>query len=139
VAEWLKASVLKTDKRASVSRVRIPSHPGFGIKMSISISENAAKKIVQLSEKQEDLLFLRIQIKSGGCSGLRSLFLVEKQKKENDICIEYKEAKVIVDPLSLSFIQGSELDYLEEMMVSQFVLKNPNAQSACGCGESFSL
>jgi len=80
-----------------------------------------------------------VRIKSGGCSGLKTLFTFEKETRKDDMVFHDSGASVIIDPLSFSFVKGAILDYKDEMMASQFVLTHPNASSQCGCGESFSI
>lgn len=84
--------------------------------------------------------FLRVRIKSGGCSGLRTIFSLEPEGiDEKDTVSESYGARVVTDALSLSFIDNSVIDYKEELISSSFVLTNPKASSGCGCGESFSI
>ena len=101
--------------------------------MSITITDAAVRHIVHCGQP------LRIRIKSGGCSGLRTLFTFDTVTHDTDVMIENGKAQVVIDPLSLSFVQGSTLYYKNEMMESHFVLTHPNAASTCGCGESFAL
>lgn len=82
---------------------------------------------------------LRVRVLAGGCSGLRYVFSVEPEPQPVDIVFHAHGSCVITDPLSLHFIDGSTVDYQEELMVSQFVIMNPKADNACGCGESFSV
>lgn len=99
----------------------------------IACSASAVEHIAQQNK------FLRIRVKSGGCSGLQVLFSFESQPASADHILEQEGARIIVDPLSFVFIEGSELDYVSDMMASHFQLRNPRAQKACSCGVSFSL
>ena len=101
--------------------------------MSLVITPEAAKHISHHGN------YLRVRIKSGGCSGLKTLFTFENSVQDDDIVLNDKGASVVIDPLSFSFVKGATLDYKDEMMASQFVLTHPNASSQCGCGESFSI
>jgi iron-sulfur cluster insertion protein len=101
--------------------------------MNFTITDAAAKHIVKHPG------FLRVRIKSGGCSGFKTLFTFEESKNKGDVVLHHLEACVIIDPLSFSFIQNATLDYRDEMIASQFILTNPNASSQCGCGESFAI
>ncbi len=103
------------------------------------ISDTAAAQLKKIY--QESGLYLRIRIKSGGCSGLRCEFSTEREteKTEKDIFFSVEGGGVVLDPLSLNFVKESALDFAQEMMVSEFVLKHPEAASSCGCGASFSL
>lgn len=80
---------------------------------------------------------LRIRIVSGGCVGFQYVFSFEDAPLADDIHIQTEGVHVVIDPVSLPFIQQGELDYVEELIGSSFVIKNPNAQGSCGCGSSF--
>lgn len=84
-------------------------------------------------------IFLRVRVKSGGCSGLQYVFSIENVKNHKDILFSQGCANVIADPLSLNFISGSTVHYKQDMMISQFTLENPKAIAGCGCGSSFSV
>ena len=97
----------------------------------ITLTENATNKIQDLLlENQED--YLRISVQGGGCSGFTYAFVFD-DKQEDDFAF----GKVLVDSMSIQYMQGATLDYLEDLMGSQFTVLNPNAQSTCGCGSSF--
>lgn len=84
---------------------------------------------------------LRVQVKGGGCSGMRYIFTIEPTKDISEIVLTFThhDSMVITDPLSLHFIGGSTIDYREELMSSQFIIINPKANNSCGCGDSFSI
>ena len=83
---------------------------------------------------------LRVQVKGGGCSGMRYLFTIETSAPSGtDVVFTHHDSAVVTDPLSLHFIAGSTIDYREELMSSQFVILNPKASNSCGCGDSFSV
>lgn len=107
--------------------------------MSITLTEKAVNHLRAMSTRDNVRYFLRIRVKSGGCSGLRTLFSLEMAPEAQDVCFETAGYGVITDPLSLAFIKGAEVDYQEEMISAQFVLRNPGATNSCGCGESFSV
>lgn len=106
-----------------------------------SITDNAAKRILALLsiEPDKDNLRLRISISGGGCSGFQYHFTLDNQKLDDDVVFIHNAAEVIVDETSLGLLQGSVLDYVEDMVASTFVIKNPNAAASCGCGNSFSI
>ena len=85
------------------------------------------------------LSFLGVAVLGGGCSGFQYNFSFEEQSNDDDLLIERNGARVVVDSTSLELLKGSELDYVEEMVGSAFQVKNPNATSSCGCGNSFSV
>ncbi|HCU07150.1 MAG TPA: iron-sulfur cluster insertion protein ErpA [Holosporales bacterium] len=106
----------------------------------LTISDAAAMQInhLKLNEKN-DALFLRITVDGGGCSGFQYDIKLDDTPQENDISFTHQGATVMVDAVSLGFIDGSEVDYVEDLSASQFVITNPNAASKCGCGNSFSI
>jgi len=100
---------------------------------TLSLTPIAAQHIA----KQGGLL--RIQVKGGGCSGLRYIFTIEDTPKKDDLIFTEHSSSVMTDPLSLHFIAGSTVDYREELLSSHFRIINPKASNPCGCGESFSI
>ena len=106
---------------------------------SFSVTENAAKRIAFLAAKEAKPVMMRVAVLGGGCSGFQYNFSFDEQRNEDDLLIERNGAAVVVDSTSLELLKGSELDYVEEMVGSAFQVKNPNATSSCGCGNSFSV
>ena len=104
-----------------------------------SVSQSAAKRIAFLASKEAKPVMMRVAVLGGGCSGFQYNFSFEEQRNEDDLLIERDGATVVVDSTSLELLKGSELDYVEEMVGSSFQVKNPNATSSCGCGNSFSV
>ncbi len=104
-----------------------------------SVSESAAKRIAFLASKEAKPVMMRVAVLGGGCSGFQYNFSFEDQRNADDLVIERDGASVLVDSTSLELLKGSELDYVEEMVGSAFQVKNPNATSSCGCGNSFSV
>jgi iron-sulfur cluster insertion protein len=82
---------------------------------------------------------LRTFVQGGGCSGFSYGFTLDEEQNEDDFEIVLDEFKILIDAMSMQYLQGASIDYKEEAMGSQFVIKNPNAQSTCGCGSSFSV
>lgn len=108
--------------------------------MLLSISEKAADKIKQIAQKQgKPESALRIQVVGGGCSGLSYQFGFAEEISPKDKVFNEHGIKVAVDPRTLIYIAGSELDYEQTLMKSGFKVKNPNASVTCSCGESFSV
>jgi iron-sulfur cluster insertion protein len=107
---------------------------------SIVVSESAAKRITAL-KIQEDAAdsFLRIAVSGGGCSGFQYGISFDDQKNPDDFVFERNGIAVIVDDTSLDLLNGSEVDFVEDLMGASFQIKNPNAASSCGCGNSFSI
>jgi iron-sulfur cluster insertion protein len=104
--------------------------------MNFSLSSQAADRIRAL-QTQNTGSFLRIRVDPGGCAGFQYTFVIDTQKTPDDLCFEREGAYVVIDDLSLTFLEGAELDYHQDMMGASFVLKNPNAASSCGCKSSF--
>ena len=104
-----------------------------------SVTESAAKRIAYLAAKEAKPVMMRVAVLGGGCSGFQYNFSFEENRNADDLVIEKGGASVLVDSTSLELLKGSELDYVEEMVGSSFQVKNPNATSSCGCGNSFSV
>tara|TARA_B110000014_G_C20118196_1_gene591381 strand:+ start:2627 stop:2977 length:351 start_codon:yes stop_codon:yes gene_type:complete len=107
----------------------------------IQISDGAVNKILSLADSEEDSsnLNLRVYVTGGGCSGFQYGFSFDKVIDEEDTCITKDGANLVVDSLSLQYLEGSTVDYTEDLMGSKFIITNPNATTTCGCGESFSI
>ena len=105
---------------------------------NLLVTNNAAKKIIELSKKKEKKM-LRISVTGGGCQGFQYNLDMEDKSKKKDIIIKKNNALVIIDQNSLNLIKGSEIDFVEDLIGSRFKINNPKASSSCGCGTSFSL
>lgn len=107
---------------------------------NFSVTDAAAKRIKTLLEAEsKEGLRLRINISGGGCSGFQYHFTLDDQLQADDLTFEKDGIEVVVDETSLGLLEGSVLDYVEDMVASTFVIKNPNATASCGCGNSFSI
>ena len=106
----------------------------------ITISDSAAKRIAAL-KAQEDAegAFLRIAVSGGGCSGFQYGLSFDEETGPDDIVFEHGGIRVVVDEVSLELLNGSEVDFVEDLMGASFQIRNPNAASSCGCGNSFSM
>lgn len=108
--------------------------------MVLNFTKAAALKVKGLVEGEENLeLKLRIYITGGGCSGFQYGFTFDEQNQEGDTIIEREGARLVVDYLSLQYLQGATVDYEEGVSGAHFVISNPNAKTTCGCGSSFSV
>ena len=106
----------------------------------ITISESAKEKIKDLLYSEGNpKLALRTFVQGGGCSGFNYGFTFDEEVNEDDFEIPVDEFKVLVDAMSMTYLQGAEIDYKEELMGSSFTIKNPNAKHTCGCGSSFGV
>jgi iron-sulfur cluster insertion protein len=105
----------------------------------LKFTENAANKVRQLIDEEGNPdLKLRVFVSGGGCSGFQYGFTFEEAVAEDDTALEKYGVTLLVDPMSFQYLQGAEIDYSEGVEGAQFVIKNPNATSTCGCGSSFS-
>lgn len=103
-------------------------------------SEAAASKVKALIDDEgNEALMLRVFISGGGCSGFQYGFTFDEEIGEGDTVVENDGVKLLVDPMSFQYLSGAEIDYSEGMEGAQFVIRNPNAQTTCGCGSSFSV
>ena len=102
-------------------------------------TEAAANKVKNLIEEEKnDSLKLRVFVSGGGCSGFQYGFTFDENIQDGDTQVEKNGVTLLVDPMSFQYLTGAEIDYKEDLEGSQFVIKNPNATTACGCGSSFS-
>ena len=99
----------------------------------------AASKVSSLiQEEGNDSLMLRIYVQGGGCSGFQYGFTFDENENEGDTRVETDGVTLLIDPMSMQYLMGAEVDYTEGLQGSQFVIRNPNASTTCGCGSSFS-
>ena len=106
----------------------------------ITITESAKTKILDLlAEENNPELALRTFVQGGGCSGMSYGFTFDEITNEDDFEVPLEKFRVLVDSMSMQYLQGSSIDYKEDLQGSQFVISNPNAQTTCGCGSSFSV
>lgn len=107
--------------------------------MNIMITESAQGKIAEiLSEENNPSLRLRMFVQGGGCSGMSYGFSLDEEKNEDDFEIPAGSSSVLVDSMSIQYIAGSTVDYVEDLQGSRFSINNPQAKTSCGCGSSFS-
>ncbi len=116
----------------------IEQNPQTAVETSIlSITPTAAEKVRELLEQENDpSLALRIFVAGGGCSGLQYGMTLDEEQ-DGDTTVEQSGIKVLVDEMSLGYINGSQIDYVDSLMGAGFTVNNPNAVSSCGCGHSF--
>ena len=110
-----------------------------GAESRISLSASAARRINHLARKRGGGAVLRVSVAGGGCSGFQYDFCLDEAAREDDTVVERDGARLAVDSLSLAFMAGSEVDYVEELVGSSFRVRNPKAATECSCGVSFSL
>ncbi|WP_455475258.1 HesB/IscA family protein [Bartonella sp. B17] len=107
--------------------------------MSVDISDLAAKRIAQILLNETDKIGLRISVEGGGCSGFSYKYDLVSESKEDDFVLKKDGAIVLIDSVSLSFMDGAQIDFVDDLMGQSFQIRNPNAISSCGCGVSFSI
>ena len=106
----------------------------------LRFSAAAAARIAELvREEGNPDLKLRVYISGGGCSGFQYGFSFDEQQAEDDLAVQRDGTTLVVDPLSLQYLMGAEVDYTDSLSGAQFVIRNPNAKTTCGCGSSFSV
>jgi iron-sulfur cluster insertion protein len=121
------------------SQSRWLNHNNENLQM-ITITESALEKIQGiLAEENNPKVKLRTFVQGGGCSGFSYGFTLDEEQTEDDFVIDNKGTVVLIDSMSMQYLQGATIDYTEELMGSSFTIKNPNAQTTCGCGSSFSV
>jgi len=121
-------------------RTPVSSDSPAPIPVSLVFTDAAAVKVGELiREEANPALNLRVFVTGGGCSGFQYGFTFDENVEEGDTCIEKQGVKLLVDPMSIQYLMGAEIDYREDLEGAQFVIRNPNATTTCGCGSSFSM
>ena len=106
---------------------------------SVTVSERAARRIGEILKSEPAGSMLRVSVEGGGCSGFQYKFGVERSRADDDIVIAREDAVVLIDPVSVNYMAGSEIDFVDDLIGSSFKVKNPKATASCGCGTSFAL
>jgi iron-sulfur cluster assembly accessory protein len=106
---------------------------------SITVSERAAKRIGEILKGEPAGTMLRVSVEGGGCSGFQYKFDMERAKASDDLVISRDSAVVLIDPVSVNYMAGSEIDFVDDLIGASFKVNNPQAKASCGCGTSFAL
>ena len=106
---------------------------------SVTVSERAARRIGEILKSEPVGSMLRVSVEGGGCSGFQYKFGVEHARADDDIVIAREGAVVLIDPVSVNYMAGSEIDFVDDLIGASFKVKNPKAKASCGCGTSFAL
>jgi len=106
---------------------------------NITVTERAAQRIGEILRQEPAGTILRVSVEGGGCSGFQYKFDTERERAEDDIVIEKSGATVLIDPISLNYMTGSAIDFVDDLIGSSFKVNNPKATASCGCGTSFAL
>ena len=105
----------------------------------ISLTDRAARRIKDIMATEPPGSMLRISVSGGGCSGFQYSFDIDRSRQDEDVLVERDGASVIVDPISLEYMGGSVIDFVDDLIGQSFKIENPHATAACGCGTSFSV
>lgn len=105
----------------------------------VGLSDRAADRIAAILSKEETANALRISVEGGGCSGFQYRYDLVSDRDEDDLILEKSGATVLIDPISLPYLDGAVIDFVTDLIGQSFQIKNPNATAACGCGTSFSV
>jgi len=106
---------------------------------NVTISERAARRIGEILKTEGDGAMLRISVEGGGCSGFQYKFDIETDQADDDLVLRKEGAVVLIDQVSLGFLDGCKIDFVDDLIGASFRIDNPNATASCGCGTSFSL
>jgi iron-sulfur cluster assembly accessory protein len=107
--------------------------------LPVTVSARAAKRIAQILKGEPGAAMLRVAVTGGGCSGFQYNFAIDDARMDDDLVLERDGATVLIDPVSLDFLKGAEIDFVDDLIGQAFKINNPNATSSCGCGTSFSV
>jgi iron-sulfur cluster assembly accessory protein len=105
----------------------------------VTVSARAAKRIAEILNAETPPAMLRVAVTGGGCSGFQYNFTIDDAKMDDDLVLARDGATVLIDPMSLDFLKGAEIDFVDDLIGAAFKINNPNATSSCGCGTSFSV
>ena len=127
-------------KKVTIADAPEADAPDSDIPDPLIFTDEAAAKVKSLIEEEgNDALMLRVFVSGGGCSGFQYGFTFDESITDGDTIIEKGDVKLLIDPMSFQYLVGGEIDYTEGLEGAQFVIRNPNAKTTCGCGSSFSV
>src|SRR3954471_16739239 len=106
---------------------------------SVSLSDNAARRIGEILKTEPEGAMLRVSVEGGGCSGFQYKFDIERSRAEDDLVLTREAAAVLIDPVSVNYMAGSQIDFVDDLIGQSFKINNPQATASCGCGTSFSI
>jgi iron-sulfur cluster assembly accessory protein len=107
--------------------------------LDVIVTERAARRIAEIAAAEPQKPMLRVSVEGGGCSGFQYKFDLVAARDADDIIIERDGATVLIDPVSLPYMAGSEIDFVDDLIGATFKITNPNATASCGCGTSFTI
>jgi iron-sulfur cluster assembly accessory protein len=106
---------------------------------TVTMTERAARRIAEIAAGEPENKMLRVSVEGGGCSGFQYKFDLVGERAPDDLVLERHGARVIIDPVSLAYMGGAEIDFVDDLIGASFKIQNPNATASCGCGTSFSV
>jgi iron-sulfur cluster assembly accessory protein len=106
---------------------------------SVTLSDSAARRIGEILKSEPEGAMLRVSVEGGGCSGFQYKFDIERAKADDDLVLARNGAVVLIDPVSVNYMAGSQIDFVDDLIGQSFKINNPKATASCGCGTSFSL
>src|SRR5690349_16987438 len=106
---------------------------------AVTVTERAARRIGEIVAGEPANTMLRVSVEGGGCSGFQYKFDLVGERADEDFVIEREGVRVLIDPVSLDYLAGSEIDFVDDLIGAAFKIKNPQATASCGCGTSFSI
>jgi iron-sulfur cluster assembly accessory protein len=106
---------------------------------AVTVTDRAARRIAEIVAREAATPMLRVSVEGGGCSGFQYRFDLVGASESDDLVIEKGGARVLIDPVSLGYLAGSEIDFVDDLIGAAFKVNNPNATASCGCGTSFSI
>jgi iron-sulfur cluster assembly accessory protein len=125
--------------RVGVVAIAAPRRIAMSAATDVTVSARAARRIGEILKGEEAGAMLRVSVEGGGCSGFQYKFDIEHAKADDDIEVARDGAVVLIDPMSLKYLAGSEIDFVDDLIGASFKVANPNATASCGCGTSFSV
>jgi iron-sulfur cluster assembly accessory protein len=106
---------------------------------SVTISDSAVRRIGEILKSEAEGAMLRVSVEGGGCSGFQYKFDIERAKADDDLVLARDGAVVLIDPVSVNYMAGSQIDFVDDLIGQSFKINNPQATASCGCGTSFSI
>jgi iron-sulfur cluster assembly accessory protein len=106
---------------------------------SVTLSDRAARRIGEILKSEPEGAMLRVSVEGGGCSGFQYKFDIERSRAEDDLVLARDGAVVLIDPVSVNYMAGSQIDFVDDLIGQSFKINNPKATASCGCGTSFSV
>src|SRR5215207_7706227 len=104
---------------------------------AINVTERAARRIKEIMAREPEGSMLRISVNGGGCSGFQYAFDIDRERQEEDLAVERDGATVLIDPVSVQYMEGATVDFVDDLIGQSFKVENPMATAGCGCGTSF--